>query len=182
MFEASIILSIACDEPQGSIVRHVRPMLFTMENLRQFWDKSRQFSTLFTSEIRGDFKKFIELFVYEDVRGLNGKGLVWVIDDFVGVFYMTDIDAGANALVHYSFFDRRQHGRVEITKAMLRYVFEKYQFRRLSVEIPFYATKAAFNFTERLGFVKEGRKRKAAFYKGDYFDVNCYGILREEVT
>ena len=67
------------------------------------------------------------------------------------------------------------------TKNMLKYVFKEFPtLRRLSVEIPMYVSKHTFGFTYALGFRKEGRKRSCVLYKGEWFDVTCFGILREE--
>lgn len=173
------VVSVECKEPEGTVIRHVYPMLLSMENLRTFWEKASQFRTLFTDDINGDFSKFCELFISADEAGVRAHGLFWVVDDFVGVFYLNFIRE-TEALCHYTFFDRRHFGREELTKAMLRHVFIKYGFQRLNVEVAAYASKHTFGFTHALGFVKEGRKRKCLLYKGDWFDVHQYGLLREE--
>jgi RimJ/RimL family protein N-acetyltransferase len=170
-----------CDEPEGQIDRAVRFMPLTLENLKKFWDRSRQFPTLFGEEISADYTKFLNLIMHEGPNGIEINGLFWVVDDFVGMYYMTEIEPGFDAQVHYSFFDRRQKGRVNLSKAMLHYAFEKYEFRRFSVEIPLFVSKMTLNFIEEIGFKKEGRKRMKALYKGQWFDVSCYGLLREEL-
>ncbi len=111
----------------------------------------------------------------------EARGMVWVVDDFTGVFYVTDIRDTDDALVHYTFFDRKHNGRLHFVKGMLKYVFEKFKFERLSAEIPNYATPQVRRFAEQLGFIYEGKRRKATTYKGDRFDVNLYGILKTEV-
>ena len=174
------VLTVVCKEPEGDVVRRVYPMPLTPDNLRTFWEKSRQFRTLFTEEVNGDFKKFLELFVSREGNELQARGLFWVIDDFVGVFYMTHITP-VEAQVHYTFFDRRHFGREELTREMLRFGFRQYGFKRLNVEVPLYASKNTFGFVDALGFKREGRKRKAAEYKGERFDVACFGILAEEL-
>jgi RimJ/RimL family protein N-acetyltransferase len=178
------ILSAECDEPEGKTTRHVYPMVFTPENLRTFWEKARVHRTLFSSEIRDDYKSFINLILRQGRDGsIEATGLFWVVDDFVGIFYMTDIRPESDALVHYSFFDGRHRGRIGLVKQMMKYVFDEYNFRRLTVEIPLYATEKTHNFVHKsLGFKKEGRKRKAALFDNEYFDTNIYGILKEEVT
>lgn len=170
-----------CHEPEGDILRNVRFMTMTPENLKSFWDHSKQFKTLFSADVK-DFKGFMNLIIDGGADGLTptSKGLFWVVDDFVGMFYMTKIEP-IDALVHYSFFDRRHKGRHELVFEMLKYVFNRYGFQRLSVEIPMFVTKHTFQFIERIGFKHEGRKRKAASYSNELFDVNLFGILRHEV-
>lgn len=177
---SNAIVSALCIEPEGSVVRNIYPMQLTMENLKTFWDKARKFRTIFTSDVNGDFKKFVETFVSMEDDKLRAHGLFWKIDDFVGVYYMTHISQ-IEAQVHYSFFDRRHFGREELTKEMLRFAFRRYGFWRLNVEIPMYASKHTFGFVNALGFKKEGRKRKAIEYQGTKFDVATFGILREDI-
>lgn len=174
-------LKWVCDEPEGPVERSVYPMQLTPDNLKIFWEKSKAFKYIFDNSVNGDFKKFCELFLYAGPNGeLCSNGLFWIVDDFLGIYYMTRIVPGVDAEVHYTFFDRRHRGRVGLSKEMIRYVFMKYNFRRLSVEIPLYATKHAFDFITQLGFKKEGRKRKAIWHNDDWFDVALFGILKEE--
>lgn len=180
LLEPAVVTAI-CDEPEGKVERSIRFMPLTLDNLRQFWDKSKQFPTLFGEEISSDYVRFLNFIMHEGPHGIEINGLFWVVDDFVGMFYMTEIEPGFDAQVHYSFFDRRQKGRVELSRAMLRYAFERYEFRRFSVEIPLFVSKMTLNFIEEIGFKHEGRKRRKALYKGQWFDVSCYGLLKEEL-
>lgn len=181
MINREIVATVDCNEPEGKITRSVWFMPLSMENLKTLWEKSCQFDILFSEEVKQDQKNFLRLFLYEGPNGPETKGLFFIVDDFVGSFYMNKIVPGVDASVHYSFFDRRQKGRVRLVREMLRYAFNQYGFRRLSVEIPMYATYNTMKFVEEIGFIKEGRKRKAVRFHGDWFDVNEYGILREEV-
>ena len=176
------VVTEICREKQQLIERSVYPMPLTMESLRIFWEKSKVYPTLFTQETRGDFELFIRLLLNDD---MTPKGLFFVVDDFVGVFYFTEMLQQGNRLVdasvHYTFFDGRTRGRKDLTKAMLRYGFEKYGFQRFTAAIPLYAKPDAFSFTESLGFTKEGRKRKAIWFDNQWFDVNIFGLLKAEV-
>jgi RimJ/RimL family protein N-acetyltransferase len=177
------IVTAVCSEKKGEVIRSVRPMLYTIENFIEFWEKAKQFKNIFSKEINDDFGKFINLFVkYDPKTGmLTSDCLLWVIDDFVGVYYITNMYGTQDALVHYTFFDRTHHGRYDLTVKMLHYVFDTYNFHRLSVEIPLYASEYSFKFIESLGFHPEGRRRKAIHFNGDWFDVKEFGILKEEV-
>lgn len=176
------ILSCLCSEPEGLFERTVYRMPFTHANLLRFYELACKHRVLFTDDIYGDFKTFCELFMSMDVNGnLYGNGIIWVLDDFVGVYYMTHIAPMRDAVVHYTFFDGRFRGRKEITKSMLHYAFNKYQFNRLSTEVGAYANEHVMRYVTSLGFKKEGRKRQAARYKDAWFDVLLYGILKDEV-
>lgn len=173
------IASALCQEPEGEIVRYVYPMALSIDNLRTFWEKSRQFRTVFGDEVNGDFRKFCELFLSQEGDSFRAHGLFWVIDDFVGVYYMTHMTE-VDCQVHYTFFDRRHRGREELTRAMLRYAFGRFGFQRMSVEVPMYASKHTFGFTYALGFKKEGIKRDCIRYKGQWFSATTFGLLRDE--
>lgn len=174
------VLEVECHEPHKVITRRVYPLQFTGENIVTFWEKARRFRVLFSDEIAGSFQKFLEVFASQDEHGnIFGHGLAWVVDDFTGVFYMTDIKT-TEATVHFSFFDGRFRGRLPLVRQMIKYAFERYNFIRLNVEIAKYADEKTFNFVEAIGFKEEGRKRKAVRFNGDLFDVIYYGLLREE--
>lgn len=182
-----VTFSVLCEEPEGAIMRYVRPLILTPENIQKFWDKARQFPSLYGKEILNDPQSFIDMFTRRKSNGeFDLNGLLWVIDDFVGVFYLSDIthdrETPVDALVHYTFFDKRHKGRKLLVKGMIHYVFTTFMFRRLSIELPNYSKATARHFATDVGFHYEGKKLKAAKYKGDWFDVNLYGILREGVV
>jgi len=178
--EATPIFECGCNEPEGFVTRRVYPMTLTPDNLKRFWALTSKFRILFDAEVQ-DFQQFCELFISrDDDNKLSVNGLFWRIDDFVGVYYMTHIQPH-DAQIHYSFFDRRQRGRQRMTRMIIKHVFAKYGFRRLSAEIPFVA-KSTFNFVEEVGMKHEGRKRKSVLFDNEWFDARCYGILSEEAA
>lgn len=175
-------VAVLCHEKHGDFVRRVKQMELTPINLKIFWEKARQFDTLFTEEVNGDFKKFLEVFLHQTPNGgVEANGLFWVVDDFVGVLYLTDIIAGVDAMAHFTFFDRGLNGREELVKEMIEFVFRRYKFHRLSATVALYANPVTYKFVERLGFKWEGRKRSCRLYKGKWYDANMYGLLRDEV-
>lgn len=163
----------------------IYPIDFGPEEVNRFWKEASKFPTIYGHEIVGDVDKFVKLFFTETLNGLMPNGLFWVMNDWQGVFYLTEIreEEGilTDAHAHYTFFDRRHRGRVPLVKDMLKFWFNKYQFQRLSAEIPNYATPQARHFATECGMAYEGKRRKATKYKNDWFDVNLYGILKSEV-
>src|SRR3990172_6735102 len=130
--QAEPILSIVCKDDDVEVERKVYELPLTEENLKIFWEKVKEHKAIFNTEIRGDFKKFVKIFLREERDGTaSSNGLFWVVDDFVGVMYITNIYPMVDALAHVSFFDKRTNERVVLAKAMLRYVFDTYQFHRL---------------------------------------------------
>lgn len=178
---AEPILQVRCEEKHGSIVRSVYPVQLSLENLQIMWQQFSKFRTIIGHEVKGDFWKFVSLFVtLKEGQEAEANGLYWRVDDFVGMFYLTDFEVGADALLHYTFFDRGLKGRQPLIVRMLDYIFGRYDFERVSVEIPLYASPYTFVAVEELGFVKEGRKRQSRLFDGKLFDVNYYGMLRSE--
>jgi RimJ/RimL family protein N-acetyltransferase len=173
-----IIFTHECNEHGRLIDREVWLMEFSIENLRQLWEKSKEHRILFSDDINGDFHKFCTVFLSQTPsRDISANGLVWVVDEFVGILFMSNIRK-RDALLHFSFFDGRL--RRDISARMIEYLFDTYDLDRLSAEIVPFASKRVFNFVESLGFKQEGRKRKALIYKNEPFDIVQYGLLREE--
>lgn len=174
----NVIFTCDCREHNKIINRSVWLMDYTIENLRSLWEKSKNHRILFSDDINGDFQTFISLFLFNDLEGnIQTNGLLWVVDDFVGVLFMSEISR-REALLHFSFFDGRL--RLDISMEMIKYIFDNYKFNRLNAEIVPFASKRVFNFVEQIGFVREGKKRHAMVYKGGQFDLLLYGLLREE--
>ena len=176
------ILCVTCDEKQGPVKRCVYPFQLSRDNLLLFWERARVYPTLFTEEIKNDFQRFLSIFLAQEGDRVNAKGLMWKVDNFTGVFYLTDIYPERDAVCHFTFFDGRIHGRDALAKAMLSYVFNKYKFRRLSAEVPMFVVPAAISFVQRVGFKREGRKRNSTPFNGEWYDTLQFGILSHEVT
>lgn len=164
----------------------IRPLIFTPENLKTFWEKAKNFPLIYGKEINTELD-FIDIFFERTPEGLAARGLFWVLNDFTGVFHLNNITEDRatgeviDAHIHYTFFDRRHHGRVDLCREILKFWFKKYKFNRLTAEIPNYTTSQARHFAQACGLSYEGKRRKSALYKGIWYDTNLYGILRSEV-
>lgn len=171
-----VVVKVGSDE--------VRPLVFTPDTINKFWERAKQFPTIYGREIL-TIQDFMDTFFTQFGNTLQPNGLFWVFNDFVGVFYLTEIREDHGILVdanaHYTFFDRRHHKRVPIVKEMLKFWFTKYGFQRLSANIPNYATTQVRHFAQECGMAYEGKRRKAAKFKDQWWDVNLYGILKSEV-
>ena len=173
------ILRVMCHEPEGSIERSVRLAPLSMENLRKYWDKLSKFKTLFNRHIR-DLDDFIHTWVRQEGDTLKANGIIWEVDD-VGIFYMTNIYPAFQANGHFSFWDQRYKGRELLILEMLQYVFQEFGFRRIQVEVPLFV-QPTLRFVQELGFVREGRLRKYAFYNNEWWDVVLFSMLEEEIN
>lgn len=174
-----IAFTCVCDEPEGKVLRTVREFEFSQENLIKLYYQVSKFPTFMGIEIR-NINDMLRFFIIEDTQGkIVPKGLCLVIDDFIGVFWLTDIKGLHEASVHYTFFDRRHKGRVDLCKQALTYCFNRFKFHRLWTQVPFTATKV-LGFVESLGFIKVGRTRRSTFYKGKFYDTIIYDLLADE--
>lgn len=175
----SILYSAVCEEPEGTVTRNVRRFIFTPENLLALWERQRQFKTLMGREIYS-FDEFVDFFIRVLPNGaIEPRGICHVIDDGVGIFWLSDITYPAYAEVHYTFFDRRHKGRVNLVREAIKYIFDATDIGCLYVRVGLYA-KSPMKFVEQIGFKKEGRLRKRMYYQGSWYDANSYSITQEE--
>lgn len=180
MDNRDVILEVECREPEGSVIRSVRLAKLSFEKLKFFYEKTKDFDTLFNDYIGGNFEAFVSQFIMQDRSGeIFPTGIVWEVDD-VGILRLSDISPGLEATAHFTFWDRRLRGRENLVKEMVRYAIEQFKLHRIIVEVPLYA-KPILYFVERIGFQKEGREREAVMYKGQWYDVIRYSILDREV-
>jgi hypothetical protein len=176
-------LTIQCIERGVPVDHTITPLYMTTQSIQKLYDKMSQFPVIFGKPL-GGVKDFLNIFMsYSRPSGdPSFNGMFWAIDDLeTGVFYMTDINP-FEATVHFAFFDKKLNGREELVKAMLGYGFEFFRFQRLNAEIPKYIKGGVHLFIQRCGLSVEGIKRSASFYKGQWFDLVSYGILKSEVT
>ena len=163
---------------RGKEVEHdVWMMSFSVDNLRRLWDKSKNHRILFDDDINGDFHTFCNIFIGHNGDNVIPKGLVYIMDDFTGMVFISNVTS-REASVHFSFFDGRL--RYEIAREMLKYIFDEYGFERLNTTVVPFGSKYLYKFVETMGFVKEGTKRKSLRYKDEMFDLYLYGLLRDE--
>ena len=174
------VLRVRCEEPEGEFLREVRLMPLSIESLTYLWEKLSKFPILFNRHIEG-MDDFFETFISQNQDGtLRANGIIWEVDD-VGIFFLTDLYPAYQATGHFTFWDRRFRGRRDLIRQMVAYVFKEFGFRRLIAEIPLYAMPT-IHAMEGIGFVKEGRLRKAAWYNGEWWDVTLYSVLEEEAA
>lgn len=173
-----IAFTCLCNEPEGEVLRTVRLLEFTKENLDRLYQQISKFPTFMGVEVKS-YEDMLRFFVTDNNGKFEAKGLCYVIDDFIGLFWVTDIIGIWEASVHYTFFDRRHKGRVDLCKKALTYTFEVFKFHRLHTAVPITSVRV-LAFIESLGFVKVGRLRKNRLYKGKFYDTCIYDMLREE--
>lgn len=179
-------LQFRCDEPEGSIVRTVRPAILTFATLKGYYEKLRRFDTIFNGYVANNIDAFIHSFIQGDGSGgVQATGIIWEVDD-VGILYLTEISVGNDAYAHFNFWDRRFKGRENLIRGMMLHVMRDYDLHRISSEVGMFAAHWLPQALERIGFVREGRKREAIWHvpkgkEGQWFDSIMYSMLRQEV-
>jgi RimJ/RimL family protein N-acetyltransferase len=174
------VLEFGCYKDQ-KIIHRVYPLELSIQNLERLWKIISPYKTVWGYEHLNDFWKFVSFMVdLQDDNTAKSRGLFWVMDDFAGVFFLTNIDPGMMAQFHYGFFKPLGVCKKMVITELLGYYFDKYKLHRISMEAPLYMAKHSFSFIESLGFKWEGREREARLYDGKYFHVNHYGLLVHE--
>ncbi|RRJ28022.1 GNAT family N-acetyltransferase [Halocatena pleomorpha] len=80
------------------------------------------------------------------------------------------------------WFTPEHHGEgygSDAAARMVQYAFEDRNLRRISSRAGSF-NDASIGLLESLGFVHEGTRRQAAWFRGEYHDMRLYGLLREE--
>ena len=80
--------------------------------------------------------------------------------------------------VHPRFRGRRLAD--EAARLAQRLLLDELGFRRLELEV-YGFNERAIAHAERVGFVREGRKRRAYLYEGDYVDSVLFALLAEDL-
>lgn len=178
--QAEPIVEVVCKEPEGTFTRQVWPVQLSLEVLRSYYDRLKQFDVVFNDHVPNTPEGFSSIFL-----SINGKGdpvangLLWQVDD-VGILYLTDMVADVEAQAHFSFWDRRLRGREPLIRQMLKHVFQEYGFHRIYTRVALYATPL-LSGVERIGFIKEGRMKECVRKYDQWFDANLYSILEREL-
>ncbi len=187
MDDRNNVLEFECREPEGTLIRCVRPAVLTFATLKGYYDKLKEFDTIFNGYVANNIDAFIHSFVKGNGSGdVQSTGIIWEVDD-VGILYLTEISVGNDAYAHFNFWDRRIKGRENLIRGMMRNVMGEFNLHRISIEVGMFAAAWMCPAVERIGFTREGRKREAIWHvpkktqEGQWFDSIMYSILRQEV-
>lgn len=106
-------------------------------------------------------------------------------DTFIGLVSLTDIDyLNQSAELHIMICDVKYQGKGAGTfavNAMLIHAFNNMNLNRIEINV-LENNERAQHLYEKVGFVREGMKRKAYFKNGKFVNVFIYSILREEFS
>ena len=84
------------------------------------------------------------------------------------------------ALMYWIHPDHRGNGYVtEATVLFLDYAFQECGFHKVTARV-LESNEASAGALEKLGFVREGTRRKSSIVDGEYEDMYTYGLLADE--
>lgn len=179
------LFEVECEDPKKGVqLLKVYDVVFDNVTMAQIWERQKQFRTMMGREIH-TFEELTNFFIETKPDGsFQSRGICYRIasdeDPMVGIFWLSDIHYPAYAEVHYTFFDRRHKGRVQLIREALKYARKTFDIKRYYVRVGLYA-KLPIKFVEEIGFFKEGRLRHCMYYRGDFWDANQYSLLKEEI-
>jgi len=152
--------------PQGYAIA-----TFTRQKLLNLWEIVSQYPTTFA-----DGTKNPEDFI----RRLLAKNTI-VIETDGGVILIEHIDIGVSAEFHATFWDHKLSPRKDELKEILLWVFLTFNLERLETTVASYARAVKRFLKDRLGFVYEGTLRNAIKNQNEFYNLEIYSILRDEV-
>lgn len=74
---------------------------------------------------------------------------------------------------------QKQGFAYEMAKALINYIFYTLKMNRISIVI-WDGNDASKKLAQKLGFIHEGVERKARIKNGQFIDLYCYGLLKDE--
>lgn len=168
---------------EDEITYLVRPFRASRDALWRLWECVQRHEVLTSDFTRGNFDYFMEYVldpetVLFEVLEQDEKEETL---DKVGVVYADHLIPGFRAEGHFIFWDYRLAGRQSLLLCVMAEFMDLFHLERLDVEVPINAY-AALRRVQKMGFLIEGRRRKAVKVKGVWIDSLLFGVLREELT
>jgi len=139
------------------------------------WKVIRRHQTLFSDLTRNDPDNFL--------RALTAPHTIWLEvrerDVLVGIIWFGELHQIVDVNAHMAFFDRMSHAKIEVCRAVVKWMFHNFPINRMSVSPPRIYT-ATIRLMHKLGFTEEGVKRQSILIHGKWHDQILFGITRDE--
>jgi RimJ/RimL family protein N-acetyltransferase len=148
------------------------------QKVSELWGSFKSNPVIFTDEIDGSFEAFFDVI-------MNPRTIWHEIYDEIdreakGVFCLSNIIPGYDAVGHFAYWDRVARGRDILSLLMMSQAFERFSLHRMTAEIPSYQS-GTIRAAERIGLKKEGVKREAVRRRGKWVDLVILGITEDEL-
>lgn len=156
------------------VVVHMK--LLSRAWLEELWEKVQAHRSMFWEPSHAELENFVDILFTRGWLFFE----VYKFGSLIGFFYFTNVDKLTDVQFHGIAFDRRLTDKAKVIQRIIGWLFENYHLQRIEAltAVPFRAT---VRFLERVGFVKEGIRRKAVIYRGQWKDQAVYSVTREEV-
>lgn len=153
-----------------------RPLVLTNEKMESLWADFSKFWQVFDDVMPKTYEVFKQTLLnpynafYEFVKD----------DATIGLASGMGIRPGVDAVIHIALFDRRLRGRELVMLLCLGDFMVKYKLRRVTA---FLAddNPMAKKLATRIGMKHEGTMRAGMKRRGQYWDLQMYGMLLEEL-
>jgi hypothetical protein len=141
------------------------------------WAKLQEYKTLFSDLTRYDLDNFINSVTSDYIHWYG----IYKDGEMLGLMWLEGIEQIIDCNIHLVFFDRSTSDKVSIARRAMVAIFDQYPLYRITAVLPdmYYAT---IRLVEKIGFTKEGKKRKAVLIRNQWRDLAIYGLLRKEVA
>lgn len=146
----------------------------------ELYVETSEHDALFTDHTEGSLEAFLNVFL--DPRGIWMEVVRETDQRIVGSAYFTAIIPRFDADGHFTVWDSIASGREEVFLRTGKWLMDRYDLHRITAEVPVYQSGTLRFTTEKLGFVEEGERREAAYYKGEWVNTKLLSILRDELT
>lgn len=180
------ILRVRCEDRSGVNDYSVRILhefgqgsgYLNPKKIADIWRQISKYPVLFSDYTEGKIEPFLAI--------LMNPNSVWfevyneTTDRTVGAVYVDRVIPGFDAQGHFAVWDSVANGRQPIFWGIMEWLMERYGLRRLSCGVPPYQA-GTIRFAKSLGFKQEGERREAVIYKGRWFPLIEFGILRDEL-
>jgi RimJ/RimL family protein N-acetyltransferase len=153
-----------------------RPLVLTNEKMESLWADFSKFWQVFDDVM----PKTFEVFKQTLLNPYNAFYEFVEEDKVIGLASGMGIRPAVDAVIHLAMFDRRLRGRELVMLLCLGDFMVKYKLRRVTA---FLAddNPMAKKLAMRMGFTHEGTMRAGFKRRGQFWDLQMYGMLLEEL-
>jgi RimJ/RimL family protein N-acetyltransferase len=138
------------------------------------WAKMRTQDYVFDDFYRGNEQLFAESL-------LNRGAMHFIVGEQQGYAVVRNLYASDNAELHYCIWDRKMAFRdiSECGTELVNFLFKRLKVARITAPIPINNPNAK-KFATMLGFKFEGTIRKSFLFHDKRYDIDIYGLLKED--
>lgn len=142
------------------------------ELFNELWERVSQADYAFEDPFVGDKVAFAASMLAEGTYNFEIPGEIFA--------QLTLAGPGTTAMIHFTSLSQGPTTPlIEAAAEMFWFAFEQVKVQRISAFIPEFNKKAQ-RLVSLLRMKFEGDMRKAFLYKGEYWDINIYGLLSSE--